>query len=586
MGITSIFNDVAAIKSDIGNLLDFTSADQVFSLSNPALSRAIQDMNPALWDQNPGYSFSVTKEDDPFGSISDFATFNFQINPSQIRQDEDFAVNPQATQSGVALGHEGFVFKRIVISGTTGIHPKRGFNGYVEFGKLINYIRAYSEYKSSAENADVRLVFKNLKDNEYWFVEPLRFSKNRDASKPFMSSYEITLLIIGKAERKPTGIESIFNQITNFIDTYITGPLNDIEQIFQDGKNFILQIEGEVDTILLAPINEAIEALDAINQGITAVSSLPRSFYEDLRDTVSDLGNSVADLFGFGDTGYDSFYQRTAVNSNPTPTVVDGDQVVLMEAFLDAEKVLDRILATNQLFEEETTSKNSSYETYYDGAVTIPTPTSVTEQVVTSTDTLERIAAKYLGSSDRLLELITLNNLEPPYIDPTGSSTNYRVLNPGDKILIPNFSATQTASPNKIDARVSTTTRSLSALEKFFGVDLKLDKDFSLVFNNRNDYELSSGTDNAIQAIAIKVNLEKGGLPVNPELGIDAGIGEKAKATASEIARDIRTTILQDPRFASVSDLSVVREGGKLEMKVSVTAAKVGQPVPVRIALE
>ena len=585
MSITSLFNDVASIKSSIGNLLDFTSAREVFSLTNPKLSRAIQDINPALWDQNPGYAFSVTKEDDPFGSISDFATFNFQINPAQIRQDEDFSVNVQPTQSGMAIGNEGFVSKRIVISGTTGIHPKRGFNGYVEFGKMINYIRAYSEYKTSAANADVRLVFKNLKDNEYWFVEPLRFSKNRDASKPFMSTYEITLLVIGKAERKPTVVESFFSDIHNFLDTYIIGPLNDVQQIFQSAQNILLQAEGEVESILLTPINEAIEALDAISSGIDTLSNLPSSFYEDLRDTIREIGDSVSDLFGYGDDDYDDFYQRSAVNRNDTPDIIDGDSVALMEAFLNAEQILDIILSTNQLFEEETIERNSTYETYFGNSVSIPEPSSTTEQIVNAGDTLERIAARYLGTSDRVLELITLNNLEPPYIDPTGSSTNYRILNPGDKILIPSFDADENVGVNNLNIRESALTQNLSASEKLFGVDLKLDSDFSLIFNNRNDFELSYGRANAVQALAIKVNLEKGGLPVNPELGINAGIGEKTKSTATEILRDIKTTILQDSRFSGVDDLSVVRNGSILEMSIRAIAATTGQSVPVRIAL-
>lgn len=586
MSLISIFNNISSIKSSIGNLLDFKNANQVFSLRNPHLSRAIQDVNPALWDQNPGYEFAVTKEDNPFGSISDFARFKFQINPSQIKQDEEFSVNPQPTQSGIALSNEGFVFKRITISGTTGINPKRGYNGYQEFGKMINYIRAYAEYKTSPENADVRLVFKNLKDNEYWFVEPLKFSKNRDSTKPFMSSYEISLLVIGKAERQPTIIEGFFNDVHNFIDTYIIGPLNTIEQIFEDGKNILIQIEGEIDTILLGPLNEAIEVLDAVNSGVDAVSSLPRSFYEDLRETVIDLGGSLADLFGLGTTTYNDFYDFSARTVNPAPTVVSGDQIDLVQAFLDAEQVLDRILSTNSLFEEKTTSRNSDYTTYFGNTVSIPMPTSVSEEIVSNDDTLERIASRFLGSSDRTLELITLNNLEPPYIDPTGSSTNYRVLNPGDKILIPTFGSTDTVSPNKIDARVNYITRNLTAIEKFFGVDLKLDEDFSLRFNNRNDYEFSYGTANAIQALAIKINLEKGGLPVYPELGVDIGIGEKAKATAAEIVTDIRTTILQDPRFASVSDLSIDRNGSALSLNIRAIAAKIDQPVPVRIDLE
>jgi hypothetical protein len=101
----------------IGNLTEFKSSDQVFSLNNPTLSRAIADINDSLWNQNPGYSLSVASSNDPFSPISSFSDFVFQINPSAIRQDEDFSILARPTQTGVSVEHEGFVFKRITISG-------------------------------------------------------------------------------------------------------------------------------------------------------------------------------------------------------------------------------------------------------------------------------------------------------------------------------------------------------------------------------------------------------------------------------------------------------------------------------------
>ena len=87
-----------------------------------------------------------------------------------------------------------------------------GHSGYHEFNTLINYIRAYAQFKTDPTNEKARLVFKNFKDNEYWFVEPLRFSKNRDSTKPHLYYYEIQLLITGKAKRKKAKLKAFLIQ--------------------------------------------------------------------------------------------------------------------------------------------------------------------------------------------------------------------------------------------------------------------------------------------------------------------------------------------------------------------------------------
>lgn len=596
MSIFGIAQSANTLVNDIKNIFSF--GDQGFSITNDSISRAVQEINDELWNENPGYGFCVSKSDDPFKPSSSDSEFTFQINPSAIRMDEDFSVVPRATQTGVIVEHEGFVFKKITISGTTGIQPKKGIggvtetgqvqlggghSGYHEFGLLINFIRAYAEFKADPAHANIRLVFKNFKDNEYWFVEPLRFTKQRDGSKPHMSQYDISLIVTGKAVRKKSAFENFFGKITGFIDTYITGPLNAVQKVMEDSVNLLLQVEGEVEHIIFAPLQEAIDTMDALGKGIKIVSGLPRSFYTKLKAKIKNLGDSVADLFGYNNPGYDAFYGRSAVQPRPAPEILTGTQVSLLNAFLEAETILDRILSTDSFFEEPTTNKNTKFESSF-SQTSIPTPTTTEEHSISKGDNLERIASRTLGSSDRMLELITLNNLEPPYIDPTGTSTNYRVKNPGDKLLIPTFSSSPSPS-NKIDSKSSALTKGLSALEKSFGVDLKLSKDFDLIFNNRHDYDYSYGTNNALQAIAIQLNLEKGSLPVNPELGLSIGIGEKTKSTASETIRDIRSTILQDPRFSGIEDLKVTRENGKLEMKISVLSAMSGQPVPIRIAL-
>lgn len=580
---------------------------------NGAISRAIQDIDPSLWNQNPGYAFAVVSATSPVSGLGGFGEYKFQINPSSITQDEDFSITPRATQTGVFVEHEGFVFKRITISGTTGINPRRGIggmsdigqviggvgnSGYVDFATLINFLRSYAESKTDPNNADSRLVFKNFKDNEFWFVEPVRFSKKRESSRPFEYQYGIQLLIIGKAERssssflnvgggfgKGFGLFNVLSNIKTSLNKVVLGPLKNALALMQGGKNFLLQIEREVESTIFNPIQQVIDALDAVVNGTTKVSSLPRNYYEDVGVEVKRVGDNVNDIFGYGNDSYDDFYKRSGQVKNPVPNTPVIQQINLMQAFLDTETALKFVVCTNGLFEEPVTNNNANYAAFFDNDVEIPEPAGVKESTINRGDTIERIASRALGTSDRFLELVTLNNLEPPYIDPSGQSTNPRVKNPGDAILIPVF-AEYLNSNLKLPVRGSKLTAGMTPAEKFMGVDLKLSPDSDLIINNVNDFDLIAGYNNAGQAVRIKLNLEKGSLITDPELGVGIGTGEKITLSLSEIVDDFTGSILQDPRFSDAKVTKAARIGGTLELSMNVMISKLNQPIPVKVALD
>ena len=540
--------------SGLDNLAqDLVSNFQNFTVSNPfpfsqvpSIQRAVTQVNDELWNESPGYSFSVVNSATsgnqssltatlaavgissvPPGTKVPFAELKFQIAPQGLRQDEEFSLLPRATQTGVIIEHEGFVFKRLTLTGSTGIQPLRGvsgvsstgqvslgtgISGYSEFGRLINYIRAYAEFKTDPNNAGARLVFNNYKDNEYWYVEPTGFSKLRQATRPFEYMYEIRLLIIGQYMRQAGTFESLFSSAINFLNNYVIQPLITARQIMQDGVNFLNQVERETQTVLLGPMQQAITTLQAVQAGITDISSLPSSFYTSLKTTVKSLGDALSDLFGYNNSQYDAFYNRTPSVLGPKLTTLNPQSVNLMEAMLNAEVALNYVLATDTLFEQPVTNVNPSVESFFNNTVSIPQPTVVNQTRVLANDTIERIATRYLGTSDRALELITLNNLNPPYIDPSGQSTDPQVLLPGGTILIPLFSTPPTNQPNTINGRQIPLTQGFDAVQIFMGIDFALSPSFDFIVNNVNDFELVAGYGNAAQAIRIKLNLSQGDL--------------------------------------------------------------------------
>lgn len=126
-------------------------------------------------------------------------------------------------------------------------------------------------------------------------------------------------------------------------------------------------------------------------------------------------------------------------------------------------------------------------------------------------------------------------------------------------------------------------TKGLSELEKSLGVDLKINKDGDLELNNLNDFKLVAGTQNAAQAVYLKLNIEPGGLVYHPELGTSLQIGEKTK-NAIEIKAQILKSLSKDPRFDNV-DAKVQVLGDVILVDLRVTLANTGIEVPLQFAV-
>ncbi len=130
---------------------------------------------------------------------------------------------------------------------------------------------------------------------------------------------------------------------------------------------------------------------------------------------------------------------------------------------------------------------------------------------------------------------------------------------------------------------VNSLTKNMSELEKSLGVDLKINQDGDLELNNLNDFKLIAGTQNAAQAVYLKLSIEPGGLVYHPELGTSLQVGEKTK-NAIEIKAQILKSLSKDPRFDSV-DAKVNVLGDVILVDLRVILANTGIEVPLQFAV-
>jgi hypothetical protein len=195
---------------------------------------------------------------------------------------------------------------------------------------------------------------------------------------------------------------------------------------------------------------------------------------------------------------------------------------------------------------------------------------------------LERLALQELKDSSRWVEISELNNLKPPYVIQDRSDPTPNVLHPGDMVMIPSpiingFGTTPKAKPSYY-------TTALSEVEKNLGVDLKLDANNDLQLSNRGDLELAVGVENAAQAIRLSLMYEPGDLIKHPNLGVGLMPGTKFPSL-SDIKMSLVRSLTQDPRFESVENLEIVREGSTLKLNFEVKIKHIDIPVPISVRL-
>jgi hypothetical protein len=125
--------------------------------------------------------------------------------------------------------------------------------------------------------------------------------------------------------------------------------------------------------------------------------------------------------------------------------------------------------------------------------------------------------------------------------------------------------------------------KGLSQTEKDMGVDLKLSSDGDLEISNLKDLKLIAGSENAAQALRLKLEVESGSLLYHPEVGASLQIGEKTK-DAFLIKASILTSILSDTRFSSAR-VNVTVQGNVYILDIYVVLTNTDLEVPVQLAL-
>lgn len=321
----------------------------------------------------------------------------------------------------------------------------------------------------------------------------------------------------------------------------------------------------------------------ALNEEIEDVRELPKSFYVETVLNLINVRNNCEDAFSLSAPDYDSIFNRTKSVSALDAKPVTDQEYELLGALSDTIAALRSVLIAENLFKSEYNQRIESVLLEFDNQIQLQKLPAMKQIRIEGNTTLERIAAKELGDSNRWPEIAELNDLKYPYITSDITDTSIYVKKIGETLLIPQ--PVQQGFSNVPRLRENKLNKDMSEFEKNLGIDLKVDDNFDLVLTGNQDYSVVKGLANITQAVLLNFYYERGELIKYPSKGVGLNIGGKFR-DLQEIQDDIVASLQTDPRIVSLKNLRLEREGSALYVAFGLILKEVDIPVPFRIRVQ
>lgn len=549
------------------------------------------DFNDIYTDPNRNFDKSLTYVFRAVGNSNlsiDNETFTFQINPQSLQQDEEFAIKFFPTPQGITVEHQGSIMKDIVLTGVTGNHPRkasggvdrkgniilgRGDSGYKQLHDLRNFIRSYVELKKNPNNVNLVLEFYNLKDKEFFIVEPTKFSLKRDKGRPFM--YEYTIML--KAIDRTTG----FNPSTSFLDDALSNideGLDIAANIINVAVGFMNQslailssFDRDIRAKVINPLSDLANGIARFRSGIDNVLNANKKTISDIGREIRAIGDSLSSKLGVADENY--YEYRGLGSSPPSPNRPSFEELNLLNQLDKAKQALNILTSNNALF---TPPQDTQYQDVNDvyGEDLVQQSPSTTRAQVLEGDTIERIAARELGDATRYKELVLLNGLKNPYI-----GEGERNIKVGDTLLIPSQSNLNIEQQPPLGSGEFEISRNLNPRQKELGIDIFLEKGKDIALSNSNDIDLVASVENVLQSLAIRLGVTKGDYRIHPDFGVQYDIGTKNTGNTLILAQEIGKQLARDPRLANNPRVTVTSQENILRVNIDLNIKATQQTI-------
>lgn len=636
------------ISASSNTIISVTEDQRAQAVQGTQLTEVVQNLySIALYDTLED-AVLVAAGLDP-GSRTNNCEYFFRVPPKTHEFGEPFATTVTPTQGGGKYVESyGALIKSLKISGTTGLRPNkstsasipvlnlseaqlqavigRGPNGlsttavrripadektgYDDIVFLRNIFRKYSDLKSDDTlSGRVVMLWRNLKDADYWIVEPEDFRLSQNSQSPLTYEYSITFKTLARFEftyampPDPLAQARSTQRMLARVQEYGQNILN----IFLVLSNQINRLQGYATFVSNTVLAPALGVLNGLNAIKTASYGVVRGLRTQVLTLEENLTVAIEQLAT--DPGFAGVF-----SPSPTPTVspVLPAQDPIIRNLRRLSVICCRLLQEPIATESNTSDANLLIERYAaayqtPGTLTMPrrapadSPSYIGYEALTSTvgsdtvapgETIRDVAERLLGDPSRWRILVTLNRLHSPYISATGGPG---VLAPGDRILFPS------SGPSDVSSSIVGTQNPTNdeyngpndPVVQAYGRDIMLKSTFvggeeltDLAISQTGDLASIQGIPNVEQALKLKFTTERGELSAHPKYGAKYPVGKKATPSSfNELRINTLNTLSSDNRISRIRDLRFIAVGDKLAAKVDVELINARNIIPVTLAL-
>jgi hypothetical protein len=486
--------------------------------------------------------------------------------------------------------------------------PLGGVSGQMHFWRLASRcFDGYSALKKDPKSASqTRMEFHSTKEDLHLTIVPRSFTLSRSAAKERVSyRYNIRAAVVG-----PSGTVGLI-------------PSPDVALI-DSFKNTIGKIRSGIQSIGAA-VDDLTASLDDIRRAVTSVAGILDDV-GGIVDSFSDVVNGVAKFADIPKAFINSTAGLVASAADFAGTVT-GFPASVAQSFMEIEDGLDRLgVAARNHFRESMDETSRKYERltrgYQEGRDTVrDTQASglkessdsgqgrlsvqeafggavragdvkrgrmdpiqsrsrlqpgrfkgFEERVVGQGDTIQSLAAKYMGNAWDYPAIAMVNQLKAPYI--TSGPKIPGTLQPGSKVIVP--IANTTRSPDTLTTGEAELGESQAAA--LMGVDFELEKLADGTYGwavdtagGSTDARHVSGVDNLGQGIGSRFRTEQGHNILYPTIGLPRAVGNTQFNDALEdIRHEARRQLLADSRVKSVTSFKFSTEQDAVSLEASV----------------
>lgn len=521
-----------------------------------------------------------------------------------------FKLRPQASTAAVRAPHPRFAGQL----GTLTIAPGEEISGQLHLWALLN--RCFEGYAELCADPDTaphsQMELHVLKDQLHLVVEPGNVKIDRSAGAERVTyRYSIDWTVLGPA------------QPLRYVAPDRRGVIDVINDAMRSMRAGVQSLAATVDDL-----TAAVDSLSKISQGFVGL-------VDDLGTIVragSDVLSGVARAFALPQTALASTSDLVADMAALCEALPDGGGYDAARALRRAGADVDAIAVAARAWHTETFSARAaaynattaagppreataSEQAGIDRAATLTAGTTATvaqvfggpyrpgdarrqgqtraearldtqamqstyQATVAQGDTIASLAARLLGDARRWVELAVLNELRAPYV--TDGAKLPATVAPGDQITVPSQrplgggsavapsnALTGRAAPNEAALGVDLATVETSSGQWDLAVDLA---------RGATDAETIAGIGNLSQAIGMRLRVERGELPLFPEVGLPTLVGFPARAGGGGLALlHTREQLLLDARILALGAITSQLDQDTLTLELSVVPAGIGE---------